>query len=143
MAKTKKHRLTLNPGADHAILAIASHEKGYHLAWALNNELGMHLIRQGEYRVTQKKPQSVQTFPLFRWDDQTRMLSWHLIANRSETGILVPKLKNIDYFLHISPQPDDPFIIELRNRINDLPVIITTFRISPEEYPRLAEMIFE
>ena len=143
MAKSKKHRLTLHPEIDHVILAIASHEKGYHLAWTLNHAMGMHLVREGEYRITQKKQQAVQTFPLFRWDDQTRMLSYHLVANRSETGILVARLRNIDFFLHIAPQPDEPFLTELYSRINALPVIITTFRIAPEEHPRLSEMVFE
>ncbi len=143
MTKNKKHRLTFHPETNHAILAIASHEKGYHLAWTLNNELGWQLVRAGEYRITQKKQQITQSFPLFHWEDQTRALSCHLIANRSETGILVPKLKNIDFFLHIAPSPEEPFLKELRERLNNLPVIITSLLIDPGEYPRLAEMIFE
>jgi hypothetical protein len=143
MAKAKKHKLSFLPEADHIILAIASHEKGYHLAWTLNNHLGMHLIRTGDYSITKKKQELVQSFPLFSWTDQTKMLSYHLVANRSESGILVNKLKNIDFFLHISPAPEGPFIDQLLDQLPHLPVIITAFRIDPADYPVLNEMVFE
>jgi len=143
MTKSKKHRLSLHEEIDHALLAIASHEKGYHLAWTLNNETGMHLVRAGEYGITRKKQNVTQSFPLFRWDDQTRMVTYHLVANRSETGILIPKLKNIDFFLHISPKPERPFLNKLLEQLITLPVIITAFPVDPGEHPLLAGMIFE
>jgi hypothetical protein len=143
MTKTRKHRLTLEPATNHLIVAIASHEKGYHLAWTLNNKLGMHLVRTGEYTITRKKQEIEQSFPLFRWDDETRMLSFHLVANRSESGILVDKMKNIDFFLHISPKPEEPFLTNLLQQLMALPVIITSFPVAPDENPVLANMIFE
>jgi hypothetical protein len=143
MAKSKKHRLTFLPETDHALLAISSHEKGYHLAWTLNNKLEMNLVHAGEYRITKKRQHTEQSFPLYSWYDQTRMLSYHLVANRSESGVLENKLKNIDFFLHISPHPDDLFVNNLLEQISQLPVIITAFRIDPDEYPLLAEMVFE
>ena len=143
MTKSKKHRLTLHEEIDHALLAIASHEKGYHLAWTLNKEVGMHLVRAGEYRITRKKQNVSQSFPLFRWNDQTRMVTYHLVANRSESGILIPKLKNIDFFLHLSPTPEETFLNKLLQQLVTLPVIITAFQINPADHPLLADMIFE
>ena len=103
----------------------------------------MHLVRAGDYSITKKKQEVVQTFPLFSWTDQTKMLAYHLVANRSESGILVNKLKNIDFFLHISPPPEEPFSEQLLEQLTRLPVIITAFRINPAVHPALNEMIFE
>ncbi len=141
MAKIKKHRLSLEPDRDYYLAAIASHEKGYHMGWILNRELGTHFVRSADFGTTRKNTNLL--FPVFAWEDENKMLSWHLISNRSEHGFLFDDLKNIDFLLHITPRPGDAFIYDLENKLKTIPVIYAFFPVYPEEYPTADALQFD
>ncbi len=141
MPKTRKHRLLLEPDQNFLLIAIASHEKGYHLSWILNKETGSHFIRSSDFRIDRKN--TPLSFPVFGWEDKNKLLSYHLIANRSENGFLFDDLKNIDFFLHISPDPGESFARELQDQLKTLPVIYTCFSIDTKKYPSAGMLQFD
>ncbi len=141
MARTKKHRLLIEPDRDYFLSAIASHEKGYHLSWILNRELGAHFIRTADFGITRKNSKAL--FPVFAWKDEKKMLSWHLIANRSENGFLFEKLKNIDFLLHIAPHPGPEFTGNLEIHMKKIPEIYICFPVDPAGNPLADSLQFD
>jgi len=135
MVKIKKHRLPLELNPDYLLVAIASHEKGYHLSWILNQALGSHFARTSDYQSLYKKTDTVQSFPLFLWEDETRMLSYHLVSNRSENGFLFDDLRNIDFFLHVCPDPGKDFTVQLIRKLKEIPIIYACFPVDQELCP--------
>ncbi|HHJ10719.1 MAG TPA: IPExxxVDY family protein [Bacteroidetes bacterium] len=141
MVKTKKHRLLLEPDRDYHLTAIASHEKGYHLSWILNRKLGTYFTRSTDFHISRKNTDLF--FPVFIWKDEKKMLTWHLISNRSENGFLLNELKNIDFLLHITPNPGEEFIRNLQNHLKNIPVVYTCFPLNPEKYQAADSLQFD
>ncbi len=135
MAKIKKHRLTIDPAPDYILIAIASHEKGYHLSWILNEKSGFSFARTSDYKIMRKKGKTTLVFPVFSSEDEIKMLRYYLISNRTENGFLFEELRAIDYLLHISPDPGKEFSDQLQTELKKIPVIYTCFLIDPEIHP--------
>ena len=51
----KKSKLVIDYEFDFELIGIRSSAKGYKLAWEINNQLGIHLIRQPDLSVGFKK----------------------------------------------------------------------------------------
>jgi len=128
---------------DYVMIAIASHEKGYHLSWILNQELGFRFARTFDYKIIQEKTKRVLIFPVFSWEDEIKMLDYHLISNRTENGFLFEGLRNIDYFLHITPDPGKEFSYHLQTEMKKIPVIYTCFLIDAEVQPGARMLQFD
>ncbi|MCD6200653.1 MAG: IPExxxVDY family protein [Bacteroidales bacterium] len=141
MTKIKKHRISLEPDRNYYLAAIASHEKVYYMGWILNRELGIHFVRSADFCTTRKSTNLF--FPVFAWKDEYKMLSWHLISNRSEHGFFLDDLKNIDFLLHITPNPGAAFIDNLENKLKTIPVIYAFFPVDPQEYPMADSLQFD
>ncbi|GEM_PF-7105609 len=141
MGKTKKYGLSPGVSPEHTVVAIASHERIYLLAWKLNQHLHMDLSASGEYRMKRKGKELA--FPLFRWYDETRMLSYHLLANRTPEAVLVPALRNIDFFLHITPAPPHDQMETILHTLRNMQEVITSFLPPLDEHPPLRNMILE
>ncbi len=92
-AATKKRRVKLNFDYETSlfIFALASHQADYRLSWSLNEHLGIELTRQ-------KNNDDFQWFLFF---DETKNAYFKLIPNFNDTGLLLKKYKNIDFFLLI------------------------------------------
>lgn len=81
------------------LIGISSHENDYRLSWAINEDLGIELKRTSNYTLFNKKLNSNIEFTQYEYQNETTEIKFLLISNRSETGILIPEHKNIDYFL--------------------------------------------
>ena len=92
----RKTRLNYQPEWSFLLIGISSHENDYHLSWAINTNLGFHLVRDTDQVVPGKKQGEVQHFSVFTYDDQDALMLYNLISNTSEDGFLIPEYKNID-----------------------------------------------
>ena len=83
---------------DFIVLAINSHAKGYKLCWEMNNRLNLNFIKNKYH-----KPEGTSgvEFSRFTSEDKDLEAYYDLISNYSKDGYLLPKFKNIDYFLKI------------------------------------------
>lgn len=82
---------------DFSFFNIVSQMPDYRLAFNLNRSAGFNLKKISDLVVyTGKSPVQCSTY--FYYDDVFR-INYFLIKNYNSPGILVPSLKNIDYFL--------------------------------------------
>ena len=57
----KKHLLEIEYDYDFVLIGISSHEKDYRVCWALNNKLGLELVKTEPFEIKDKK-MSLPTF---------------------------------------------------------------------------------
>ena len=83
---------------DFTVLAINSHTKGYKLCWEINNKLEMKFIKNKYH-----KPEgtTVAEFSRFTSRNIDADIQYDLLSNYSKKGFLLPKFRNIDFFLKI------------------------------------------
>lgn len=122
----KVHKLKDFSFDDYQLIAIASHQSDYRLSWALNQKLNWHLTQTDELTIQPVKNQKKQRFTCFSFHDQQQN-AYHLIANKSQEGFLMPSITNIDYFLRISGghSPDD--LEPVIRKVRQIDFVITAF----------------
>lgn len=115
----KSHILQENIPDQIRLVAIASHEPDYRISWLVNSALNIQLRKVPDHVIMHPGTQTSLFFSCFTFSDPDQYLEYHLVGNHSESGYLLSKYKNIDYFLHISGETGDDFyknlIVLLRN----------------------------
>lgn len=83
---------------DVSVLAISSHVNDYRLCWALNNSMGIGMVRrrQGPGRQGQAPQERLIAFDHFDEPSQTHI---SLVGNHTPQGLLMPEHRNADFFL--------------------------------------------
>jgi hypothetical protein len=115
----KKSKLVIDYEYDFELMGIRSSAKGYKLAWELNKELGIHLIRQPDLTVGFKKGEE-KKFSFYA--HETRLNRLKLFKNKpvdADSGkyFLVPEFHQFDFIILIQMDDStlrDSFITQLK-----------------------------
>lgn len=132
MAKQKKHILSLDPEINFDVVGICSHHSDYRLVWAINEKLGMRLIKCDDYLMTDKKGNVSSNHSMFEFEDEMNRLQYYMIKNKSEGQYLVKEKPVIDYLLFLY----DNFAVEpdqLVQQLKDISCILGAYMIDPSE----------
>ena len=116
----KKKRLEIDYYYDFELLGVISAAKGYKLAWEINKNLSIRLVKQPDHILTSKNQIAV-SYTYFSYETNAAMLK--LFRNRpheAESGklFLVPEYPHLDYILMIRGEDqlsDRPLQEVLRN----------------------------
>lgn len=98
MAKLK---LDFEYEIDFFLLGLSCHLPDYRLAYILNKELKIDLVRQQDLDLKTSKSKDKGFYSYYQYDNEELYTTIGLIANRSEVGYYVPELKQMDYFLQL------------------------------------------
>ncbi|KYG71810.1 MULTISPECIES: IPExxxVDY family protein [Roseivirga] len=116
-----KNKLQVTYDFDFLLLAVNASVKPYKLAWSLNKELGLNLMKSENIEIgfTQTKSLSIQNFA-----NITDFQTVRLIRNKAEdvngsfSGFLLPELKNFDYLILLENESitfnENVFISEIK-----------------------------
>jgi len=83
----------------------------------------MSFMKADNLQVFHKKLNEEQEFSLFQYDDENAMLVYRIISNRSDAGIFLSELKNIDFLLHIQGDLISDDISKLVQQLNSLEAV--------------------
>ena len=97
--KTEKLHISFDDFFDFKLLGISCAEKDYRLCWALNQHLGIDMVRLSNEGMPSRE--HLVDFPFFEFNDEEQGRIYRLLSNRFETRILMKELKNIDYLFLI------------------------------------------
>ncbi len=131
---TKKniHTLSSVKQPDFFLLGISSHENDYRISWALNNQLGLKLMKSENHKSFNKRLGETQEFSMYLGQSDEFSPVYKLISNRCDNGFLLEELKNIDYLLRIEPMEAPLNIDDVFLKIKEIQLISAVFRLNPE-----------
>ena len=124
---------------DFFIFAINSHAKGYKLCWELNNKLNLNFIKNNYH----KPEETIKVeFSRFTAKNIDLEFQYDLVSNYSKWGYLLPRFKNIDYFLKIQnpfwKKEKEDFI----EKVQQIPEILLIFEFDLDSINSLNPFIF-
>ena len=124
---------------DFIVLAINSHAKGYKLCWKMNNRLKLNFIKNKYH-----KPEETTGVEFSRFTFEVKDLDAHydLISNYSKGGYLLPKFKNVDYFLKIQNPFWEKEKEEFIGKLSKIPEILLIFEFDLDKINSLSPFIF-
>jgi hypothetical protein len=124
-----KHTLEIEYDYDFVLIGISSHEKDYRICWAINNKLGLNLVKAEPLEIKDKKQDDLSHFSLFSFELPDEFREYFVIANRSEKGLLIPEQKQVDYFFIMRGEEEDESIMEKIRLIKEISLVQMAFRI--------------
>jgi hypothetical protein len=130
------HQLEVDYDYDFVLLGIGCHEKDYRLCWLLNKHFGFDFKKEESILFDDDGPE----YPLFKsMHDDPHWCS--IIKNRVHGGILIPELKQVDYFFCSDETMDLPE--DFADRLRALPLIFAVFELKAEDLPSRQNLILE
>ena len=124
---------------DFFVLAINSHAKGYKLCWEINNKLSLDFIKNEYHKPEESKGAEFSRFTSENKDLETQ---YDLISNYSKGGYLLPKFKNIEYFLKIQNPFWEKEKKEFIGKLCELAEILLIFEFDLDNINSLKPFIF-
>ena len=124
-----KHTLEIEYDYDFVLIGISSHEKDYRICWALNNQLGLNLVKTDALEIKDKKQDDPSFFSLFSFELPDEFMEYFIIANRSEKGLLIPEQKQVDYFFIVRGEIENDKVMDMIRLIKESSLVQTAFRV--------------
>ncbi|QMU66613.1 MAG: IPExxxVDY family protein [Flavobacteriaceae bacterium] len=128
----------------YTLLCIHTTLEDYKLAFLLNKQLKIHFHKtKNDVSVADKKQNT--SFSTYHYIDREYDFEWHLISNSctQETVLnnnellqstekktyLINEKKNIDFFIKITGETNQPFISKTVDKINTIQEVVTSYSI--------------
>lgn len=86
------------------ILSIISPLRDYKLAYFINRDTSLNLVRKDDLPVFGEKDGKIITYPFFSFADTSQRVHYYLIGNNHTGGKMCPDLKQADFLLFMISQ---------------------------------------
>ncbi|MCF8379775.1 MAG: IPExxxVDY family protein [Bacteroidales bacterium] len=123
----KKLKLDYIPDFNFLLLAILSYEKDYKLVWDINNSLSFDFIREDDYKIFNKKNKLEIGFPSFIYRNASQYIDHRLLVNKSDQGILLEEIRNIDFLMVIKGDYYEGYDKILQMKLQNLETVQSCF----------------
>lgn len=123
----KKFKLDIKPIPEYKVFSITSTLKDYKLVFNLNNQLDIHFKRIKDfYTVSHHKKEF--KYALFEACNAENPI--YLLCNRSKETMLIPALRQTDYFFILSESLNAELINTFLKKIKSIPNVITIYEMN-------------
>ncbi|GAB3915414.1 IPExxxVDY family protein [Mucilaginibacter boryungensis] len=128
---------------DFVLIAITSAQKDYRLCYLVNKYLHFNFVRVDDLEVN-IYPTSAQAVPfsMYEYYWEASETSFYLIANRGADGLLIPEMREADYFLMIKNYIDDQDLNDIINGLNKIPEVVAAIKIDPKKIKSRENLLF-
>jgi hypothetical protein len=157
------HKLILDDvfdEVDYFLIGIHCTIEDYRVAYLLNKNLGINLVRK---KHDLDFNNSKSNYAIFGWEDKKHMTTWNLVSNISKrediqnsnvkslfdlqgpitkTFNLVPEYKQVNYLLKVDNEYNQTKERYILNRILSIPQIITAYTIDISQLKSKDNLIF-
>lgn len=160
-----KHTLEIEYDYNFVLIGISSHEKDYRVCWALNNKLGLELVKVNSLEIKGKKQETPSFFSLFTYDHPDGFFEYTVVANLSEgkAGVtmentlfgnkakshsysenefLIPEHKQMNYFFVVKGELSETESLQLVKQIREIDMVLTAIPLEASQLKSRHNLIF-
>jgi len=122
MGSMKKNKLIADVDFDFSLLAIASQMKEYKLAWMINRDLGIHLVKQKDviFQFLGNDKLCISNYLYQTEHSRVRLIYNQSTAEATPGQFLIPELKQFDFLMIIEGFEDSFVTREVREVIRTI-----------------------
>lgn len=115
------------------LLGISCHLRDYRLSYLLNQHLEFSFIKRDDLHIIPSSNKGQADFSFYSYRNEERLNYFYLVANRSQSFLLIPEMRQFDFLLIVEGKYNkaekDPMIKTIRS----LPGILTIFEVKFSE----------
>jgi hypothetical protein len=138
----RRHKLEYKENFDFLLFGLSSHENDYRLVWKINQAFSFNFERGKSHKIISKKTSREIEFSIYSYDDEDTFYLYHFIANKSDEGVLLEELKNIDYLFMIQGEFTEAFSNGIQNRLKKIESVQGVFKIDPSSLKNRENLVF-
>jgi hypothetical protein len=127
----KKAKLQIEPTFDFELLGIVSPIREYRMAWLVNQELELNLVKVDDLELeflNSEKLEIAQYF-LSLPHGFIQLLKNKALNSAEQLAYLVPELKNLDYFLLVQDETEQLDLSSFMEKLSRNPLVQSIVRI--------------
>jgi len=98
-----KKIIKLSVNREFQLIGIVSDLSSHKLSWLINSNIGLKLSQLDDIIIKNINNVEQQNFSCYGFDS-INGITYNLISNKTNNGILIKKLKNIDFLFQIEPK---------------------------------------
>ncbi len=127
---------------DFVLIAITSQLRDYLLCYKINKQLSYDFAKIDDLEMAFSPDQEIQYFSRYFYNIPGSECELYLITNRGTDGILVPEMRNVDYFILIRNYIDDEDLRSIVNGLNKIPEVLVAVEVDPKKLKSKENLIF-
>jgi hypothetical protein len=134
-----KRKLISEPASfpDLTIIGISCQLKDYRLAFFLNRDMRLNLVRLEDLPVYSEKEDALFDFPLYTCYEPERRLNYYLMGNNNAGNKMIPAYKQADFLLMLKGQADNERSAALISGLRKIGGIQMVFQIENDKIKNL------
>jgi hypothetical protein len=127
----KKAKLQIEPAFDFELLGIVSPIREYRMAWLVNQELELNLVKADdlELEFLNAERLEIAQYLLSLPHGFIQLLKNKAINSTQQAAYLIPELKNLDYFLLVQDETEELDLINFVKKLSRNPLVQSIVRI--------------
>ncbi|MAX81887.1 MAG: hypothetical protein CL843_17115 [Crocinitomicaceae bacterium] len=127
-----KFKLEFEPDYDFHLIAISCHQKDFKLAWSISKGLDCSLEKIEDLEAPIDQKGSIYgSFTYYFCESDGGHYAYHLLANKSNEGLLAPEQKQADFFFAITGAHNRLDTADILQKIKAQSVVLTAYSIDP------------
>jgi hypothetical protein len=121
----KKTKLLVEPDFDFELLGLVSPVKDYKMAWLINRDLNLDLVRSEDVKIefVSSPKLEISQFFLSLPHGFIQLLKNKALNTSQQLAYLIPELRNLDYFLLVQDQTQQLSIATFMDHLGKNPLI--------------------
>lgn len=127
---------------DFVLVAITTPLKDYKLCYQVNKQLSVNFCRISELELVFNGDESPLVFSRYNYEDTQSETIFYILANKGAEGLLIPEMRNVDFFLLIKNYIDRDDLHYLITGINKIPEVLVAVEIEPKKLKSKENLIF-
>lgn len=127
----KKAKLHVEPTFDFELLGIVSPIRDYRMAWLVNKELDLNLVKADDLELEFLSAEKLEISQYFLSLPHgfIQLLKNKALNSSEQLAYLIPELKNLDYFLLVQDETDQLELSNFMEKLSQNPLVQSIVRI--------------
>jgi hypothetical protein len=127
----KKAKLLVEPTFDFELLGIVSPIRDYRMAWLVNKELELNLVKADDLELEFLSAEKLEISQYFLSLPHgfIQLLKNKALNSSEQLAYLIPELKNLDYFLLVQDETDQLELSNFMEKLSQNPLVQSIVRI--------------
>lgn len=127
---------------DFVLIAITAPLKDYRLCYKINKQLLIEFYRTDELSLQYAISEQPAFFSKFHYRMAETETDFHLLSNKGTEGLLIPEMKNADFFILIQNYIDKDDLNHFITGLNKIPEVLVAVEVDPKKLKSKENLIF-
>lgn len=127
---------------DFVLIAVTSSLKDYRICYLINKHLNFNFTRADDHTIDLLADGEPVYFSFYEYFPDLDGAEFYFVTNKGSEGLLVPEMREVDYFMIIKNYIENEEVDQLVTSLNRIPEIVAAVKIDPKKIKSRENLLF-